>query len=167
MASLRTLLSWSRIGRLIRLLCRLCLYDHLLELIYRLGNRWPEHKVDVARIDSVVEAAEAPEPWRDDPIYLLQPISLGGHYSRNDEPARVRDLEVTLHAALSNSEAVAHHDSHCVSENLLRGGGRSWFVVRPTIYFPRPFHPILISFVLPLSSYFSEEYLRGACEAFA
>jgi hypothetical protein len=25
----------------------------------------------------------------------------------------------------------------------------------------------LISFVLPLSSYFSEEYLRGACEAFA
>src|SRR5512141_2597095 len=39
--------------------------------------------------------------------------------------------------------------------------------VSPPYNRPRPFHPILISFVLPLSSYLSEEYLRGTCEAFA
>jgi len=37
----------------------------------------------------------------------------------------------------------------------------------PPPVFPHPFHPILIPFVLPLSSSFPEEYLRGACEAFA
>jgi hypothetical protein len=44
------------------------------------------------------------------------------------------------------------------------GGGGS---ISPPPVFPHPFHPILIPIVLPLSSYFPEEYLRGACEAFA